>query len=54
MLSEASQSIAPDVAFTNVPVAIDARVKRRARVVEVNRAHVAQADRAANDFDRCF
>ena len=40
MAGDAAQGVGADVAFADVPVAIDAGVVRRARIVEVNRVDV--------------
>ena len=40
MTGYTSEGVRPNVAFTDVPMAIDARVIPRSRIVEVNRADV--------------
>src|SRR5437879_6205645 len=54
MLRKAAQSFSADMTFADMPVPIDARVERRARIVEVHGAHVFQSHRAPNDFNRRF
>src|ERR1700730_5231696 len=50
----AAQSLATDVALANVPMSIDARVVRSARIIEVNRPDVADSDRATELFNQGF
>lgn len=54
MLCETPQRIRADVAFADVPMTIDARVEWRARVVEMDSAHVLQADGLFDDRDGRF
>src|ERR1700738_4782528 len=54
MTRNTAQSFAADVAFANVPMTIDPRIVRRARIVEMNGTHVSQSNRAANCFQRRF
>src|ERR1044072_4301057 len=54
MLSKTLERFTPDMAFTNVPVPIHARIVLGARVIEMNGTHVSQTDGAANDFNCRF
>src|ERR1051325_8447196 len=52
MTCDAAQRLTADVAETDVPVAIHARVVVSLRVVEVDGAHVLSADAALDRFER--
>src|SRR6266536_3975657 len=52
VLREPSQRLTADVSLTDVPMAIDARVVRCARIIEMDRPNFPEADRTPDDVDR--
>src|SRR5687768_5599048 len=52
MAGDAAQSVGADVTFADVPVAIDAGVVDRARIVEVNGANVLDAYRLVHALNQ--